>query len=300
MFDDDNAARHALQTITDDPVPPVATTVDQVLRRGRRRVFVQRAAAAAGVMAVVAAIGVGAMLLRPGGGVQVGDSDPAGPPGLTTTVSPPTSKPSLTPPTPLLPGGTSWAPVEMPADADSGSGCVQMEQPPPDSAVALLPEDTVKHAFSNAVAETITQPVSLTSSWQEHSPKQGGAPSGFIEGVVVMDGGDGGLQLEALRFGGTPVEYADWSRRSYGNCDPPWRRVLDDGSVLQLFQVDDFNAKKPMQHLQIFRPDGRMYIITSIGITESNADGSGKMRGTWPVGSAGLGDIAERLVSNLR
>jgi hypothetical protein len=135
---------------------------------------------------------------------------------------------------------------------------------------------------------------------------QDGAPSGFVDAVVEMDNGNGELQLEALRFGGTPVEFADWARMAYGNCEPPWRRVLDDGTVLQLFQVDDGNAKAPMQHLQIFRPDGRRYIITSAGFTESdidrNIDGSGKVvggRGELPVDSLGLGDIAERLVSNL-
>jgi hypothetical protein len=311
MFDDDNAARHALQAIADDPAPPVATTVDQVLRRGRRRVFVQRVAAAAGVMAVVAAIGVGAMLLRPGyqsGGVQVGDSDPAAPPGLTTTAQSDTSTPQGPPATPLLPGGTNWQPVDMPADADSGSGCAQMEQPPPDREVALLPEETVKVAFSNAIAKTTgNQPASVTSEWQEHSPKQSGAPSGFVSATVSMDNGIGELQLEALRFGGTPVEFADWARTSYGNCEPPWRRVLADGTVLQLFQADDGNAKAPMQHLQIFRPDGRRYIITSAGFTESDidrdTDGSGTVaggRGELPVDALQLGDIAERLVSNLR
>jgi hypothetical protein len=304
MFDDDNAARRALRTLTDEPAPPIATTFDEVLRRGRRRVFAQRVSAVAGVVAVVSAIGVGAVLLRPAdqsGGV-LGDTNPAAPPGLTPTGPPPQSTTTTTtgsvPATPLFPGGSNWEQVDMPEDQDSGSGCVQMQQQPPDREVALLPEGTVKDAFSDAVAKTTgDQPVTVTSEWHEHSPKQSGAPSGFVDAVVPMDTGSGELQLEVLRFGGTPVEFADWTRTSYGNCEPPWRRVLDDGTVLQLFQVDDFAAKTPMQHLQIFRPDGRRYIITSIGV--SDTDGSGRVRSELPVGSSGLGDIAERLVSNL-
>jgi hypothetical protein len=310
MFDDDNAARHALHILTDDPAPPVTTTVDQVLRRGRRRVLVQRVGAAAGVMGVVAAIGVGAVLLRPGdqsGGVQVGDSNP---PGLTTTVSPPQSETTRNktsaPATPIL-DGSMWTPVNMPVGTDSGSGCVPMGPQPYDKDVALLPEGTVKAAFANAVGETVgKQPQAVTSQWEAHSPKHDGAPRGYVTAVVPMDDGNGEIQLEAGRFGGTPTEFADWSRTVYGNCVPPWRRVLDDGTVLQLFQVDDANAKAPMQHVQVYRPDGRLYIVTSAGFSEGDiirhADGSGTVeggRGELPIPSDALANIAERLLTNL-
>jgi hypothetical protein len=272
-------------------------------------VFVQRVGTFAGVAGVVAAIGVGAVLLRDqGGGLQVGDTNSASPPGLTTTASPPQSESGTTavPPTPLFPGGTNWAPVDMPPDADSGGGCVQMEQSPPDSDVALLPENTVKAAFSSAVQESVgKRPESVTSNWEEHSPKQSGAPRGFVSMEVPMDGGNGGLQLEVGRFGGTAEAFADWSRTAYGNCEAPWRRVLADGTVLQLFQVDG-TAEAPMQHLQIYRPDGRMYIVTSVGYSEADIDrdtsGVGTVeggRGKLPADSVAMGEIAERLISNL-
>ena len=306
MFEDDNAARRALQLLTEDSAPPVTTTVDEVLRRGRRRVFVQRASAFAGVAGVVAAIGVGAVLLRgQSGGVQVGDTTSAAP----TTTSVPRSDGTGTQvlPTPLLPGGSKWAPVDMPPDADSGKNCVQMDQSPPDSDVALLPEKTVKNAFSTVVTETIGKPpVLVTSNWEGHSPKQDGAPRGFVSVEVPMDGGNGELQLEVGRFGGTAEAYADWSRMAYGNCEAPWRRVLADGTVLQLFPINDGDAKAPMQHLQIYRPDGREYIITSAGYSEADVnrgpDGSGRVeggRGALPADAVTMGGIAERLVSNL-
>jgi hypothetical protein len=284
MFDDDDATRRALHPLTDDPAPPVTTTVDEVLRRGRRRVFVQRVGTFAGVAGVVAAIGVGAVLLRDqSGGIQVGDTNSASPPGLTTTGPPSQTRTEQS--TPLVNGGFRWDRVDMPPDADPGSGCVPMSQPPPEHEVALLSEATVKTAFSDAVAKTITQQtIVVTSEWLEHSAKQDGAPRGYVHALV---GSSGRFELEAGRFGSTPEEFADWARTVYGNCDPPWRRVLDDGTVLQLFPV----SADGTQHLQIYRPDGRLYTISSIGLEIGSAHGVQV--------SLDLCDIAERLVQNL-
>lgn len=273
MFDDDDAVRRALQSLADDPMPLVTTTFDEVLRRGRRRVFVQRLSAAVGVMGVVAAIGVGAVLLRPSdqsGGVRVGGT---------------ASESRSVPATPLIPGGTDWGPVEMPAANDPASGCVQTDPLPPEREVALLPEGFVKEAFSVAVEETIgNHSWKINSQWEEHSLPHGGNPRGYVLVTAPTADDTANFQLEAGRFGGTPTAFADWSRRAYNNCEPPWRRVLDDGTVLQLFPVDYSKHSKqgPKLHLEIYRPDGREYIISSV------VDNSRQ-----------LGDVAERLIANL-
>lgn len=287
MFDDDNAARDALQTLRDDPAPPATTTLDEVLRRGRRRVFVQRASAVAGVVAVVAAIGVTAVLLRPdgpSGGVHVAES----------TTAPPA-------PTGPLPG---WETIEIDESTCKQNPLINVPGTPPD---ALLPREVVQPAFTNAV-EAVTGPVASanTAQWEAYSPKADG-PRGYVEVEVPMAGGNGQLQLEAYVYGGTPTAMADASLYSYGDCKPPARHTLPDGTVLQMFQRDDFNPEQPMQHLQVYRPDGRQYVITSAGWSQADmvpvADSTAYKieggRGDLPTDDAQLAEIATTLVANL-
>lgn len=286
MFDDDDAARHALQTLNDDPAPPPTTTVEQVLRRGRRRVFAQRASAVAGVVAVVAAIGVTAVLLRPSepsGGVQVAES----------TTAPPA-------PTGPLPG---WETIEIDESVCKQNPLINVPGIAPD---ALLPEAVVKQAFTGAI-EAVRGPLAgaATAQWEEYSPKADG-PRGYVVAEVPMDNGNGQLQLEAQVYGGTPTAMADASLYAYGDCRPPARRTLPDGTVLQMFQRDDFHPEQPMQHLQIYRPDGREYIITAAGWSEADMFpvGGGAStpkggRGKLPTTEAQLAEVAEKLVTNL-
>jgi hypothetical protein len=287
MFDDDDAARDALRTLTDDPAPPATTTIDEVLRRGRRRVFVQRASAVAGVVAVVAAIGVAAVLLRPGepgGGVHVAQS--------TTALPTPTGP---------LPG---WRTIEIDESDCKKTPVIHVPGTPPDS---LLPQAVVHPAFISAVEAVTGRGVSAnTEQWVMYSPKANG-PRGYIEVEVPMANGNGQLQLEAYVYGGTPTAMADASLYSYGDCKPPARRTLDDGTVLQLFQRNAFNPEQPSQHLQIWRPDGRQYVITSAGWSQADmvpVEGSTAFsieggRGDLPTDDAQLAEIATKLVANL-
>lgn len=289
MFDDDDAARHALGTLNDEPAPPVATTIDQVLRRGRRRVFVQRASAVAGVVAVVAAIGVAAVLLRPGGdggsGVQVADS--------------------TTPTTPRAPAGPlpGWETMAIDELTCKQNPLINVPGTPPEK---LLPQTVVEPAFSEAV-QGILGPMTIAvySNWEEYSPKADG-PRGYSQLEFPMDNGPGQLQLEAYLYGGTPVAKADASLYAYGDCKSPARHILPDGTVLQLFQLENRNPEQPTQHLQIFRPDGREYIITAAGWGEADMIpvGGGAYtveggRGKVPTTEKELAEIATRLVTNL-
>lgn len=287
MFDDDNAARNALRTLNDDPAPPVATTVDQVLRRGRRRVFVQRASAVAGVVAVVAAIGVTAVLVRQGapgdGGVQVAES----------TTAPPA-------PTGPLPG---WRTMEIDASTCKQNPLINVPGTPPDT---LLPEVLVTAAFTGAI-EAVRGPLAgaATAQWEEYSPKAEG-PRGYVEAEVPMDNGNGQLQLEAQVYGGTPTARADAELYAYGDCRPPARHVLADGTVLQMFQADTRSPEQPTQHLRVYRPDGRVYIVTAAGWSEADmvpVGGGAYMtkggRGKLPTTDEQLAEIATRLVAKL-
>jgi hypothetical protein len=292
MFDDD-AARRALQTLTDEPAPPVTTTVEQVLRRGRKRLLAQRASAVAGVVAVVAAIGVGAVLLRSdNSGVRVADTTP-----------PPTTQVSMP-----LPG---WTPAAIPADGQHGAeGCKQpFVELPPEADVSLMPQTSVLNAFVSATkAVTGHPPLSSNTQWLTHSEKHDQAPRGYVNLEVPMSNGNGQLQLEALRFGGTPEQMANASITVYGQCGKPYRTTLADGTILQIYPLDDRDTKAPSQHVQIYQPNGRAYVITSAGWSEDdmvpiNGDVGGMTlgggRGDVPVNEAQLANIAMRFVANL-
>lgn len=290
MFDDD-AARRALQTLNDDQAPPVTTTLDQVVRRGRRRLFVQRASAVAGVVAVVAAIGVGAILLRTGDdgdGVRVANQPTSAPTGDH------------------LPG---WTPVPLPASTRRSENSCQQPyvELPPEVDIPLASEVHVRDAYVNA-AEQVVGRVGLTNrhAWMTDSPRHGG-PRGYLNLEVPMANGNGQLMLEAGRFGGTPEQVANASITVYGNCGEPLRHRLADGTVLQLYPLDDRDQQAPSQHLQIYRPNGLVYVITSAGwsdadLTPPDTNGSQTLaggRGTVPVTEEQLVAIGQGLVRKL-
>jgi hypothetical protein len=256
MFDDE-AARRALRELTDEPAPPVTTTLDQVVRRGKRRVLVQRVSSVAAVVAVVAVIGIGTMLLRPddenGGGVRVGDT-----PVLTTESTPP---PSATMP---LPGWKALQ-VQFNADGTCGSGMPE----PGQTNVAMPSKERIRAVFTAAVAEALGT-TRLPLEWKTYE-----SSGAFAVIEVDMGNGPGQVQLAITTYGGTPVQAADASMSPEGTCAAPYRRVLTDGTVLQLHKDVTFNPKAPAQKLRIFRPDGFMYIVTSAGYSDGDYAASG-------------------------
>lgn len=282
MFDDD-AARRALRTLTDDAAPPATTTLGEVVRRGKRRLFVQRAGAVAGVVAVVAAIGVGTILLRPG---DSGDG--------VRAASPPTSTSSSS----RLPG---WTPVPIPANSrQGGDSCLQpFVQLPPESGDPLPAEHQVRDAYLRA-AEGVVGSVAMadTDEWPANSAKH----VGRINLAIPMNEGTGQLMLEVSRYGGAPEQIADASVTVYGNCVEPLRRTLADGTIMQLYPLDDLSQPGPTQHLQIYEPSGMTYVITSagwsgVGVTPPRPAGKSAEA---PVTEAELVGIGQRLVINMR
>jgi hypothetical protein len=261
MFDEETA-RHALGTLNDEPAPPVRTTLDQVLRRGRRRVFVQRASAVAGVVAVVAVIGVGALSLRP---------DPGGV-GVATT------------PTPAWTDG--W---ELVTPQRAGADCPDLPtHGPAEVNVPLPPENVVKRAFI-ATSKTVLGkvPTTTSSEWDFTTSEQYG-PRGIIFFDLVGDQ----LQLGVSRHGGTPQQAADWSSARSGHCEPLRRHALAGGTVLQLYPVmhdSPMDPMGPLQQVQILRPDGLDYQITSVGTTD----------GGLPITEEQLAALAEGFATNL-
>jgi hypothetical protein len=274
---DDDTARGVLQSVLDEPAPPVTTTLDEVVRRGRRRMFMQRTSAVAGVIGVVAAIGVGAMTLRQdGGGTEVADGPTMAPPG--------------------------WETVDL-----SERDCTRPETLP-EPQIPLLSEEVVTGAFVNAVEDvTRHELMGATSIW----PSDTGEfppPRGYASVEVPMDGGNGQVMLETGRHGGTPLQAAEETIGEFGSCESVYRRTLADGTVLQLFPVTDAIREMPEQAVQIYRPDGREYLVISAGYDQAEAgpvtfrngetpEGNGHSR--LPTTQEQLATIAETLATKL-
>lgn len=109
-----------------------------------------------------------------------------------------------------------------------------------------------------------------------------------------------------MRYGGTPTEMADASVNVYGFCTPPARHVLADGTILQLYTVNNRTPLQPTQPLQIYRPDGRQYIVTAAGYSEADRvelEGGASTirggRGALPTTERQLTEVALALVSGL-
>jgi len=302
----DDRMHAALRAVADEPAPPAVTTLDQVITKGRRRVLVQRGATVAAVVGVVAAIGVGGVVLRSAAEGQ--GARPAGPPSATATTTtpgvpsvpttgnqPPETTGAGEPSPTLLPG---WHWVGVPADRDVGDDCKGGMPAGTAPDLSLPPKATVTETFLDAVGKAAGHPTLVDNSWEGYSPKTK-SPHGFLDANVDMGDGPGSIQLEVDHFGGTPEAAADADLGSYGSCAPPSRTTLDDGTVLQLEQGDWRDPKLPMQHLRVYQPNGRLYIVTTAGYGKSDlvpADGEGYTitngRGRLPVDAAGIAEIA--------
>jgi hypothetical protein len=309
IFDDDNQTRRALHAVADEPAPPAVTTADQVIRQGRRRALVQRGAAIASAVAVVAAIGVGGVALRSAmGGEGIGPatapvttapsstSVPRTAPTTKTTTQtqhPPSSVP-VTPTAALLPG---WQWVDYAMAGDPKSRCIAPAAHLPAERVLELPsQDVVETELSLAIARASGLLSEVTEiDWAAHAPPTG-APRGYLELTLPVADGPAVARLEVAGYGGDPAEAADADVAAYDNCLAPSRTTLDDGTVLQLYQPDRYlSAEGPVQHLRIYQPNGRRYALSTADLA-TNGDYT-NVNGRLPLDDSQLVEVAESLVA---
>ncbi|MET9227006.1 hypothetical protein [Lentzea sp. NPDC003310] len=245
-----------LRGALDVSAPPPTTTLDLVVKRGRRRVFAQRAGAVLGAFAVVAGIGIGAATLNLAApGPQQADRPDAGPTSVENSVGWPRVN---TPP--QIPYGT-WSPAST---APPPVGRAVLSMPRCDIAQrkwamkvpvgSLQLNDEYVQKWIGTVRERLPE---LQVS--DLAPKLDGER--YLENAVDLSdsGGVGSVRLAAGRFEGTPLQYADDNIWTSGDCQPPYRTTLPDGTIVQLHGV---RAAEPFQTLlqimEVFRPDGLM------------------------------------------
>lgn len=279
----DDQLRDILRTVAEAPAPPATTTLERVVRRGRRRVLAQRGATVAAVIGVVAAIGVGGVLLRSAMADQ--DVRPAGTPRSPVSPAPSTPTYNAPPPMELLPGWT-WAPWPEGGERCTGT---PSEGHPQGSLGPARPdvEDAVMQRFIDVVHEqTGTEP--KDAGWQPGHD--------ILEFDFKRDGNNGGFELVIDSYGGTAEQAADADIALIGNCAPPQRKQLDDGTILQLYPLEG-GDRAARQQVAVYEPDGRFYLVRAgdVGGQGQDAYPATGGRGPMPLDVAELADVAKLL-----
>lgn len=286
----DDELRDVLRTVADEPAPPAKTTLQRVVQRGRRRVLLQRGATVAAVIGVVAAIGVGGVLLRSATAGQ--DVQPAGrlPSNEQSAPAPP--------PMPRLPG---WRPAPFAVTHEDGR-CRGVPYDGGTAADLHLPDvDTAEHRFVDALHRQIgTEIRSVDPIWQAES-RPGVPPRGTIEVDTDIDGRQGFVQLIVEHFGGAVEKAADADVAMDGNCDAPQRKKLGDGTVLQVYPPTYNKYDIPLQHAAVYQPGGLYLLVTAGDISgqgekgPSFADAGDRSR--VPLDTAALAEVAEAVAT---
>jgi hypothetical protein len=249
----------------------LVTTLEQVVRRGRRRVRGQRLGVLATVVAVLAAAAGGALALW----------GPRGVPGpveeLATTYQWPE---------PLA----GWSLVGAASCTGKGGGAGTVD-------ATILPRETLEPTFVAGVAEVTGGPANLTVS-------AGDQLRAYVEVEVPVAKAWASVHLEATRASSrAPAAAADSDVGVYGVCSVPLRKTLATGTVLQLYAPDERSPLAPVQHLRTYLPNGRLYVVSSMGWSRADVrvvagDPGGVVqggRGRLPLDSQQLADVATRI-----
>jgi hypothetical protein len=230
--------------------PPVHTALDDVVRRGRRRLRVRRLGAALGVIAVVGGVGVATTLLR-------------GLPGTTFPADQLNAASSVSgAPTPTSAG---WV-LASPGAKDCDNGVRVPGTPPAGSVNPPLFEDQLLKALTSAAPKAT---VNIT----EFTMMKPGTSDGMLATTwadVIDSGGGGSVYVEVHSYSGDPVQAADGEKFVSGDCTVPYRMTLPTGAVMQLYPVHNYDPGHPSQALRVYTPSHRLYVITAEGFSSAD------------------------------
>lgn len=310
MWDDDELRATVLAELDTAP-PAVGGGLGEVVRRGKRRRRARHAGAALAVVALLTATGAVATAL---GG------DPLPP----TTSAPATTS--------VPPSEVSWPRADLPGKSPTGGDHAAPhatcdtpdvvhdrldvhrasfeQQDKLQAALRTATSDTPRVATSRTGSSPSPDPdVEVPALGEKHlGPDRPEQREGWVYEVDVYGpSGTGSLLFEIGDYTGTPLAAADEQAFDVGNCEPPKRHVLADGTVLQLY---DTRVSEPFesltQTLRIFLPNGRMYQLVAQNWgspdlrTNPDEPGSpirvGKGRETLPLTEAQLAEIGLALL----
>ena len=271
--------------------PPVHTALDDVVRRGRRRLRTRRLGATVGVVAVVAGVGIATSVLR----VNL----PAGPPAnQVNAASSATTMPTWT-----------LATTEPPATHSDSNSCSNGPIVPGETKAAAVDMDNLNRALIDTLHQVAPKAsVKITRSTAVRQAASGDQLLGSTWADVIDGGGAGSVYVEVHAFSGIPTAAADNEKFVNGGCAVPQRRVLSDGTVMQLYAVGNYRPAHPSQTLRVYTPAHRLYVITAEGFASSDwtsvpnepdtlavPDAAG--RHSLPLTESQLGAIGERVAA---
>lgn len=291
MDRDEAELAEALRAALTGPEPPVRTGLEDIVRRGQRKVMMRRLVAATGVIVVVGGIGIGGSMLRD---LQA--------PGNVQVASMPTTLPSTSSAPPALPGWTRVTTSAAKPAADCANG---LTLPGPTTMTTRVDGKSIDDTLMVALQKVAsTAKIKFTrSSWTP-------GPAGTAWLDIVDAGGAGSLYLQAQTYAGTPSDAADADSYVNGTCTPPSRRTLANGAVLQLYSAEANDPGHPSQALRVYTTDHRLYVLIAEGFSSADwtqaRDGeSGQLivpkgagRRSLPLTEQQLADVGQILAAN--
>ncbi len=325
---EDQKLIHELRSLTESPAPGVRTSLDQVVRQGKRRVLWQRTGAVAGVVAVVAGITFGAEALR---GMN-GDGSPL--PVAAPKDSPTSQSQSAEQQSQTLPG---YARVDIPAPKGTtvtrgaDSSISQWPSAPVDKRWECMqtgpmpggnvPLPSTERSFKDDLIKLVNVAVpgakadSTGSSWffdTAHSSTPVGYRSGpyaYADADVSDAKGAGSLHVQIYSTQDRLEDAANREAYAAGVCSPPQRRVVSkNGPIVQLYEPSTYNSTPLRQEARVYTYSGRVLVVTaaSWGVGDTKGpDGSTGVysakggRGSLPMSAEQLVNIAEVLGSKV-
>lgn len=230
--------------------PPPTTTLDVVLKRGRRRVLAQRAGAVLGVFAVVAGIGIGATTLNQAA------PDPA-----------PADQPNYGPAT--VEHAVGWPRVDAPPQIPYGTWSPATSAPPPAGRPLVdIPLCNIKPSQRPDRMEVgaVAFNIEGVTFWLDQARKvlpevtigdvKPNPTSTSYEADVSDSGGTGSIRITVGQFTGPPRVHADEALWETGDCQPA-RRLELGGSIAQLHGIRPYEPFQSLvQVLRVYRVDG--------------------------------------------
>ncbi|PWK88772.1 RNA polymerase sigma-70 factor (sigma-E family) [Lentzea atacamensis] len=243
-----NTLRDAYRAELGEPAPAPQTSVDDVMRRGRRRVFAQRATGVVGVLLVVAGVGVGATALS----------------SAPTTPLPPADTITVTTTTPTtVRAEVGWPRLNEPTRTPTLTMSPMSGVPPMTCEQKGTPQlagwPGIIEAPSN-VRAALERAISGPVQYHVTPPRNPGERNSH---ALWANAGHGSIWLRAGTFTGSPLAHADDQKWAMGDCVAPKRHVLANGTVIQLHVAREGMPVPTLnQLLMIYTPAGRTYQIS--------------------------------------
>ncbi|RLK60129.1 hypothetical protein [Actinokineospora cianjurensis] len=266
---------HALRDLLAGPAPAGTTSLEEVVRRGKRLVYV-RAARTSTIMVLVVGLITGSLSWLQGAPM---------PPAVLR----------------LLPSEADWPRVDLrPSTTPQrwNGGDPPRYVCPVGAETKIVGYGEVPGAVLGTARTAATRVLAKTKIGYWDALTSGTA--GTVTALDLTDtNGVGSLAVRSAIFTGSPTSFADELAFTDSNCEPPKRLVTADGTVLQVYpEVPSDPFVTLTMRARIFRPNGTLLVleVRSFGSVHlrQTAEGAERLPGrtTLPMTEAQLAQLA--------